>query len=84
MGVDLTKHSLEIYRPKQLANLLGFEESALRVLASEVQNTAKRSKYINEFTIVDPREDRKRRDVISIRVILRLFSEGSMSEFYPK
>jgi RNA-directed DNA polymerase len=67
MGVDLTKHSLEIYRPKQLANLLGFEESALRVLASEVQNTAKRSKYINEFTIVDPREDRKRRDVISIR-----------------
>ena len=65
--VVLTKSRLEIFRPKQLANLLGFEESFLRCLASAVQNPATRSKYINEFTVVDSRKDRKPRDVISIR-----------------
>jgi RNA-directed DNA polymerase len=84
MAVALIKCRLEIYRPKQLAKLLGFEESVLRALASELQDPARRSKHVKEFKIVDPTGTRKPRDVISIRGVLQIVQRRIYSRVLTK
>lgn len=61
-----------LHRPRQLAARLDLSESLLMRLADELRTSDGRSKYVREYTLYDPRPDKKTRDIISVRGDLRL------------
>lgn len=67
----LTNPSEKIFRPKQLAKILGVEYSTLLELVDDLMDPRRRRRYVHEFSIVDPKGLRKARDVISIRGTLK-------------
>ncbi len=74
----------QLHRVRQLANRLRLPEQLLQEVAETLDSDNGRNRYVKEFTIYDPRPEKKPRDVISVRGDLRLIQNRLHSRLLTK
>lgn len=74
----------QLHRVGQLSRRLGLPEPLLRQVADELNTQEGRDRYIKEFTIYDPRPEKKPRDIISVHGDLRLIQKRLQARLFTQ